>query len=208
MATWSATLWLEDLDQVDHDQLGSARLTSRYRGDQPRIQAWLSSVLGGLQSLEDMTWQVLTGIWPLTAIGVQLDLIGKIIRQERGELGDDAYRLFILGRIFVNRGDGQAPQFYELLDILGIPYPYQFYDYYPACFELTAAAVDYPEVVGDLVGDLKPAGVRLDWTYSEETDDDTFKTSDALYANTADTDGGFADFAETVGGYISGTTRY
>jgi len=190
VALWTATLWLDDISQETHSATGLARLIWQYRGDQPRMQAWLEAFLDQVQSVEDVAFACLTDVWPLTAEGDQLDVIGNIVVQPRGELTDDPYRLAILGRIFVNLGDGQLPQFYELLDILGLLEDARAYDFWPAAVEVSAVLVEYPDVVGDLVGDLGPGGVLLFFVHSDVADDETFQTSATLGADDIDADTG------------------
>ena len=208
VATWSADLWLQDVTPVDHETLGLARLLWQYRGDQPRLQGTLVAFLTGLQSIEDVSLEVLTGVWPLTAVGVQLDVIGDVVGQLRGTLTDDEYRLAILGRIFVNKGDGQLPQFFELLQILGVAEQIRAYEFYPAAFEVGSSQVTYPDVFGDLVGDLSPAGVACYFTYSDEDDDAIFETADTLGTNQLDVDRGLSNVAGLVGGELAGVTVY
>ena len=179
MATWTATLWLDDLQVEDHEAVGQGRMVWQFRdyGPNPRLQAFLAAMLTQVQSLEDVTFEVLVGIWPLTAIGAQLDVLGKIVGQPRGELTDDEYRIMILGRIFVNKADGQMPQFLELLEIIGLLTDVQVYEEVPAAFVVSIVSSDYPLVEFDLIGGMKPAGVAMTFVYSRYASDDTFQAS-------------------------------
>lgn len=66
------------------------------------------------QALEDALWQLLVQRTVDTAIGVQLDVIGRVVGQSRDGLGDDSYRRYIRARISVNRSRG------TLGDLLGV----------------------------------------------------------------------------------------
>jgi hypothetical protein len=200
--TWSATLWYEDVALATHTPLGLARMLWQYRGQQPRIQAFLETYLDELQSAEDVTYDVLVGMWPLTAIGVQLDNLGDIVGQDRGGLVDEEYRLFILGRIFVNKGDGQWPQFFELMDILGYTETMVGYEFWPACFEFASTSMSYADTVGDLLFDLKGGGIAFRWAFTTYADTDTFKTATTLAADEADADEGTENLAGTTGGRL------
>jgi hypothetical protein len=207
--TWTATLWLDDLQPDDHEALGLARLLWQYRGDQPRLQAFLRSMLADLASLEGVTFETLVEIWPLTAVGVQLDTLGRIVRQERGEMSDDEYRLAILGRIYVNHADGQPWQFYELLEILGITDGITLTELPPAAWRLTATGVPYPLVTWDLIDDMRAGGVRGVFVYSREVIRDTFIYSStygaAEYSATAGAGSAYAPLVggKSAGGYAS-----
>lgn len=204
VATWSATLWLEDVELVDHDALGSARLIAQYRGLQPRLQGALRAYLAANQDLEDVLFEVLVGRWPLTAIGVQLDMLGRIVRQGRAGLTDDEYRVMILGRIFVNLSNGRVEEIYELLTILGIE-TIGTHEMYPAALHIDAAEVEHFGPVGDLLFDLKPGGVRFDWLYSDSATGTIFRTSAMLGADEVTTTEGTANIAGTSGGILSYT---
>lgn len=190
MTTWTATIWADDIQPVSHRELGLARLLWQYRGSQPRLQGLLGAFLDGLQSLEDLAFEVLAGRWPLTAIGAQLDTLGKIVAQPRGDLLDDPYRLMILGRIFVNLHDGRVEDFIELLSIIGVTDPVAIYEWHPAGLEISATGLDYQDVTGDLVFAMKGGGVRLHFVSSTYDEDELFTTSDTLGSDQLDSSRG------------------
>lgn len=206
VATWDITLWLDDIQTVDHEELGLARLIWQYRGSQPRLQAWLAAYLEQIQSLEDVAIQVMTDRWPLTAIGVQLDTLGKIVGQSRGTLTDDQYRLFILARILVNKSKGRAAELGDILTILGFP-TIDIWEHYPGEIHVSVAGADFGELVVELLADAKAGGVLLRFTFSDEDEDDVFQMADVLGVGDIDADSGFGDLggvAHTVGGHLSG----
>lgn len=207
MALWTSTLWLRDIERVDHGELGSARLIAQYRGDQVRIQAWLDAFLVELDRAEDVGYSFLTDIWPHTAVGVTLDYLGEIVGQPRLGLVDDAYRLMLLGRIYVNTGDGQCPQFAELAGILYLDDPL-FYDEAPGAARIDVAGCDYPMPVSTLFDDLAPAGVSLLFVYSTYPADETY-TCQSVHdpQPLSATMGAGTVHDATVGGRLSGSLR-
>ena len=72
-----------------------------------------------------------------TAVGVQLDVIGRIVGQDRGTFDEDTYRTFLQGRILVNRSSGTVDQMIELVNTL-LPDGASMVvrEYYPAAFEI------------------------------------------------------------------------
>jgi hypothetical protein len=204
--TWDFTLWLDDVQTTDHSEIGQARLIWQYRGDKPRMQAWLAAYLESLQTLEDTAIQVMANRWPLTAEGEQLDILGKIVGQERGALTDDQYRLFILARILANRSKGRASDLGEILEVLGFP-TIDIWEHYPAEIHVSVAGADYGELVVEILDDAKAGGVMLRFTFSDEDEDDVFQmAATADYAD-IDVNSGFGDpdpAIQTAGGYLSG----
>jgi hypothetical protein len=201
---WTASLWYDDITPVDHQELGVARLIWQYRGERPRLQGWLDAYLDGDQSIENVLLQVLVGRSVKLAIGVQLDMIGRVVRQQRGELADDAYRLMLLGRIFVNHADGTIPDILELFNILNVEGA-GIHEMYPAGIHIDAAGMLYPEQVGDLLFDIKPAGARLNWLYSTSAIGTIFRTSSTLGTDEVTATEGTDDLGGGVGGILSHT---
>jgi len=204
--TWDFTLWLDDVQTVDHTELGVNRLIWQYRGSQPRMQAWLSTYLDSYQTLEDTAIQVLANRWPLTAVGVQLDTLGEIVGQARGTLTDDQYRLFILARILVNKSIGRVADLGTIATVLGFD-PIDIWEHSPGEVHVSVAGADFGELVIELLADAKAGGVMLRFTFSDEDEGDVFQMSNTLGADDTSITSGFGDLGETTqntGGYFSG----
>ena len=206
-ATWSTTLWLDDVETEDHDEIGLARLIWQYRVDAPRIQGFLSAFLTQVQNFDDVTFQVLTGIWPLTAVGTQLDTLGDIIGQERGTLTDDQYRVVILARILANKAKGKTDELINIIEVAGATGTIQIRESWPAGICISAAGLDNGDILGPIIRDATPGGVYLHWAWSSHDDDDCFAMGDTLGADeSGQTTGGFGDLTgatQTTGGYFT-----
>jgi len=202
--SWTATLWYDTIAPDDHEAVGPARLIWKYRVDEPRIQAFLSALLEQLQSIEDLTFDVLVGIWPLTAVGNQLDVLGRIVGQARGELTDAEYRIFILGKIFVNHMNGTLPEFYELLAILGVTETIYADEGYPAYIRIDCTDTSHGKQMGELLLKGAPAGVDLLWVYNDELEVDSFAWSDTPGTDEVNVPGGSENILGTTGGLIGG----
>ena len=207
---WTAVLWQDDIDKVEHTQLGLARLVWQYRGSQSRVQGLLETYLDGLQMIEDTAYDVHVGRWPLTAIGEQLDVIGRVVGQPRNGLIDDQYRLLILGRILVNRSNGTIPEAFAILAAVGVTETIHAAVFHPDEVELSITGVEYGNIIGELMQDWMSGGFRLHWVWSDEKEADTFAFSDTLGADEINASGGFGDIGgvlQTTGGYMSGGTE-
>lgn len=71
-----------------------------------KIEQLLSVLIAPAQAIEDTAQQMLTERYVDTAVGAQLDIIGRIVGQDRDGLVDDDYRRFIRARIAANDSDG------------------------------------------------------------------------------------------------------
>jgi len=208
--SWSMTLWTDDLTVFDHAGMGFARLLWQYRGDQPRVQAWLQAFTEQLQSIEDVAFEVLVGRWPLTAVGDQLDVLGRIVGQTRRGMLDAQYRLYVLARILLNRSNGRLEELYDILEVLGVTEVHAV-EYYPGELTLWISGEEYGDLIGEIIGSAKPGGVTLHWIWSETPSANTFKFSSTLGADSVDADAGFGDLTEatqTTGGSWAGGAMY
>lgn len=203
--TWTFTYWSTDVPQTFHVKESAARWLWQYR-EKPRLNGALEAFLEEIDGLEQVALDVMVGRWPLTAIGVQLDTLGKIVGQERGTDTDDEYRLRILARILVNKGNGRVEDLYSILVRLGLT-DMVARELYPANLVLESCGQTSPAVVGDLLSDAKPGGVRLDFVYSTYTRAQTFQAS-GLYATEeydAARGAGAAPYDTTTGGRVAGS---
>jgi hypothetical protein len=195
--SWVFTPFVGDVDSLDHQAEAAANVLSQYP-DSVRLLAFLDAFVDQAQSLEELSQDILVMRSVYTAEGVQLDTLGDIVGLERGELSDDAYRIFILGKIYANRADGEIQQINELLaDILGYP-TVKVRELFPAGLEIYAAGVTYPDVVNRIMALMVAAGVYYGFASTTTTDDKVFKTAPTSNAETGlatngwsyDTEGG------------------
>jgi hypothetical protein len=70
------------------------------------IEKLLAVIISPAQDIEDALQQLKTERWVDTAVGDQLDIIGRIVGQPREGRVDDDYRRFIRARIATNNSDG------------------------------------------------------------------------------------------------------
>ncbi len=74
--------------------------------DENNITKFLSAIMASVQDVEDALQQLLTERAVDTAVGVQLDALGRIVGQERGAMSDDDYRRHVRARIAANNSEG------------------------------------------------------------------------------------------------------
>lgn len=91
---------------TNHKEQMLARLLYQYK-NKPYITKVITVIAARYQGLEDAFWQLASERWIETGVGVQLDVIGKILQQERGDSANDAaYRIRLKARMRANQSSG------------------------------------------------------------------------------------------------------
>src|SRR5690606_25505389 len=90
---------------TNHVAKALTRVLAQFK-DKPNYRAVLTALVEPAQSVEDALQQLLLDRAVNTAIGVQLDALGKIVKQPRAGLGDEDYRRYVRARIATNRSKG------------------------------------------------------------------------------------------------------
>jgi len=203
--TWTATLWLDDIDTIDHADAGATNLLWQYQG-LPRVEAFLGAILDVIDVLEGVAFDVLVGRSVYTAEGDQLDTLGRIVDQPRSELDDAEYRIFLVAKIYANRANGRLSELYHVLDMVGAD-DVKSTDLPPASARIEAADVTYPATTGRLLRLVKGGGVRLLFVYSREEAASTFQLSTTYQTTETGQSNGLGSSHTTTGGKISGAMK-
>lgn len=196
------------LEQItDHVQRGLAKRISQYL-EKPLLERWIAIYLKQVQLFEDALWGVLISRSVDTAVGVNLDALGRIVGQPRRGQTDDQYRIYIRAKIIVNLSRGRWPELWDLARLLlpkpegggtldaieGFPGSYTFQTSYP---------VVEPEVVHELFQRASSAGVRFYLVWQETPPDDEhggFIFGTSTYDDTVN---GFGTESGTTGGRLA-----
>lgn len=84
------------------------------------ITKLVTGLVSAMQAIENQEQALLTQRSLATAIGAQLDVLGKIVGESRDGLSDSVYRLYIAARVAANRSDGTVEDLITVLtDVLG-----------------------------------------------------------------------------------------
>lgn len=104
---------------LGHAETGLSRLIERWRAeDKPNLAALLTTFLDPIQEIENQIWFVLYGRMVEYAEGDALDMLGRIVGQERNSASDDVFRARIAVRIRINQSFGRALDVIEMLMLL------------------------------------------------------------------------------------------
>jgi hypothetical protein len=106
---------------VDYIADWSGRLTGRlYTQFRNKVTwtKWVALIAKQAQDMEDAA-QTLFSLLDITnAVGLGLDLIGRIVGQPRLGFADPTYRLLLYARIAANKSDGSPEDLYVVLEAL------------------------------------------------------------------------------------------
>ena len=204
---WDTTPHIGDLEAADHTTEGVANLLPGYDG-LPRVESWLSAFLTQIDSLEALLQDLLALRSVYTAEGVQLDTLGEIVQQPRGDLLDPEYRVFLLGKIYANMADGQTEQINELLsDILGSAVV-EVREYWPAGLGIYADLVAYPDTVNALLANVVGGGIGYTFDSNVVAEANSFRYSTVIDAEESDASQGMGPMnSESGAGGTLATSR-
>ena len=194
------------LEDTSHISEALARLLEQFKG-KPIIAALLSSYIDQVQDLEIAVYDLFSERLLETAIGDQLDQLGRLVNQPR--IGDDDYyRKLIKARIAINRSNGQIEEMLNIFVLVwGDAFVFEIEELQPAILIIRVRnAFDSGDAVLllSLATDSKPGGVALQVIWSEYPDSETFTLSSQSGTLEISTDQGLANAAQTSGGYLAG----
>jgi hypothetical protein len=177
------------MDTIIHATEAVSRLCE-FLKDKPKAIAYLTALCGPAQAIEDVLIQLLTERTVDTAIGAQLDTLGRIVGQDREGLGDDDFRRYIRARIATNRSSGLTNELLLIsrLIVNDSDAAIRLTPSYPATVVIRVSSIEVTEdVASALVKFLRLAasgGVRVILEWSTETEAELF------YWDTTDWDEG------------------
>lgn len=163
-----------------------ARLAQQFKR-KPKFKNFVSSFIGQTQGVEDALWSLEVETVLDNAVGAQLDLLGRIVGEERGNsVDDDEYRKRIKVRILVNRSSGTTPDIFKVFRALEPNGSFKLVDFYPAgfVFESQYASSDDAVLYARFLRLARAGGVYAVFTYWPAEDEDDLFTC-ALSTNTS-----------------------
>lgn len=191
---------------TNHKEQMLARLLFEYK-DKPNITKIITVLAARYQGMEDVLWQLATLRYIDTAEGVQLDIIGKILKQERGDSADDAeYRLRLRARMRANQSSGVPEDILSVFQALLGSYEHlKLTPYYPAGLLLRIDDLEVTDALASLYADFlfdaKLGGVAAWLQTSPAPDDETF-CCPASTTLTADHDGESTMHVVSTAGFL------
>ena len=148
----------------DHIQQALDRLLEQYR-NKPRIEGLISCFTEQIQDLEDVIFALPEDLTIETAIGVQLDLIGTIVQQDRLGFSDTIYRALLRAKIGENISTSTPENVINVTALLTGANLVHFQEYYPAGYGVSVSTDIDPTLIDffrQRIDRVDPASVRLE----------------------------------------------
>lgn len=117
-------------ERIDHIEQGLTRLPEQFR-DKPNIEGLLKSWLTSVQTTEDRLFSLLNFRSVDTAIGVQLDNIGRLVGARRDGNSDERFRDRIILQILINNSEGNPKDLLEILSFATNGSIVKYYAHFP-----------------------------------------------------------------------------
>jgi hypothetical protein len=147
----------QDEDIVER---GLIRLASQFQ-DKPIIESFLKVYLEKLEEVEQGFLQLLNERGISSAIGNQLDLIGKIVGESRLGRDDETYRDALYLRIFINNSEGTPEDVLAALKLITQATYVNMWEHYPASVHLLTNGTSIPNNLAETLKNVVPAAVSL-----------------------------------------------
>lgn len=125
----------------------------------PRLKEFVKALVKPAQDSLDGINQINNAYDLRTAVGQQLDTIGKLLNTARNNRSDEDYRAALKGRVLVNNATGSASNFISLLKLALGDIQFQVIEQFPATVRVFIYS---PQNIIDeqLVNDIVPVGVQ------------------------------------------------
>ena len=162
----------EIIHKLTHVEEARARLLSQFRG---LLERDLDPISAQVQELEDASWQLLTLRGIGSATGHTLDLLGKIVGEDREGQADPLYRVRIRARLQANLSDGTWDDLHRVMAILlDTAWPLATVsgaEIYPAAIQYRVdgitLTVDQIKILTGFLRVIRGAGIELRFGWSE-----------------------------------------
>jgi len=199
----------------EHDTQIVERAATYFRShykSKANMQALLASYTNRLQEVEDLLWSMLIGMLLDNAVGVNLDIIGKLVGQTRISSDDELYRRAIKARVRINISQGQPEDLYYVIRVMVPGSTFTYLDVYPAQIIIEiddSMSTNDPNLLAIFLWATRAAGVGLRLWYNVSGDNTfAFSGGDDWDTIVEDDDQGWGyDAAPSIGGYWATSTN-
>ena len=148
---------------TDHVARAIGVLISALR-DKARFTRVVDIFVRPLQELEDVFWDLYANRRLSNATGVNLDVIGKIVKEARAGLSDNDYRAVLRVKGRVLRSLGTADDLIEITQLMLQSTAFTYAEFYPGSVLITVIGTPVFSIslLSKFLRMAKAAGIRLD----------------------------------------------
>lgn len=149
---------------TNHIEQALERLLEQYKG-KIRIEGLISALVEQIQDLEDVVFDLPEDLTIETASGIQLDLIGTIVVQDRLGFSDDVYKALLRAKIGENVSTSTPEDIIDVTKLLTGATLVHFQEYFPAGYGISINISVDPSLIDFFyrrIDRVDPAGVRLE----------------------------------------------
>lgn len=143
---------------LDYSAKAIPRLAGQFQNS-PKLQALMAAIVGPLTVVETDADALIAERWINTSVGTQLDGCGNIVGETRQGRSDDAYRIAIKFRVFVNMSNGVPKDMIAGLKFLTDPTDCQYLEAYPATALLFTNGFFVDSTIHPSMQDLAPVAI-------------------------------------------------
>lgn len=167
-----------------HSANAVAHLIDEFR--KPRWSALLSAIVDEYQVCEDTLFQILAAFDVDTAVGEQLDFLGKQVGERRDNRVDADYRAAVRARMLVNRSNGKIEELYAIILALFPDAVASVTEFPPASIvvDITAALGGVTlQTVATLLHQARLGGVRMNLNLTDSASSFLWAATDTSAPN-------------------------
>jgi hypothetical protein len=154
-------------EKLNHVAEALDNLVQQFKGS-GNLALFITSWVNEVQELEGMWFDLLENRWIATAVGAQLDGLGSIVGEDRQGRSDAEYRVAIIARVGINVGSGTPEQIIAYVTTVTDGANVELTEFFPASLTVravTALTAAEATLIGNLLKEIKSAGVRIDFIY-------------------------------------------
>lgn len=146
------------LDHVtDYLARARARYLEQYK-DKANFDALASVFVAKLQEIEDAFWQLYEERTLDSAVGVQLDVLGRILNIARGPYGDEDYRAILRAQVKLLKSSGTINQLIEIVGLASQGADVSVIESFPAALTVQVSGVTTSDAFASLLARFVRAG--------------------------------------------------
>jgi hypothetical protein len=154
-------------EKLNHVAEALDNLVQQFKGS-GNLALFITSWVNEVQELEGMWFDLLENRWIATAVGAQLDGLGSIVGEDRQGRPDAEYRVAIIARVGINIGSGTPEQIITYVTTVTDGANVELAEFFPAALTVravTTLTTAEATIIGNLLKEIKAAGVRIDFIY-------------------------------------------